>query len=70
MSSNKKGPWQLASAGGGMTSMARVMASFPVTGLTAEEIGLRFVHASGGIALCRAAGLIEPVVIRGAGVAA
>lgn len=65
MSSNKKGPWQLASAGGGMTSMARVIASFPATGLTDEEIGLRFAHVSGGIALCREAGLIEPVVIRG-----
>lgn len=65
MSSNKKGTWQLARADGGMTSMARVIANFPATGLTAEEIGLRFAHASGGIALCRAAGLIEPVVIRG-----
>lgn len=65
MSSNTTGPWQLASAGGGMTSMARVMASFPATGLTDEEIGLRFAHVSGGIALCRAAGMIEPAVIRG-----
>lgn len=63
--SNKKGPWQLASAGGGMTSMARVIASFPATGLTTEEIGLRFAHVSGGIALCREVGLVEPVVIRG-----
>ena len=37
--SNKKGPWQLASAGGGMTSMARVIASFPATGLTTEQHG-------------------------------
>ena len=65
MSSNKNGPWQLASADGGMASMTRVIASFPAAGLTTEEIGLRFAHASGGIALCRAAGLIEPVVIRG-----
>ena len=65
MSGNKKGPWQLASADGGMASMTRVIASFPATGLTTEEIGLRFAHASSGIALCRAAGLIEPVVIRG-----
>ena len=65
MSSNKKGSWQLASADGGMASMTRVIASFPAAGLTTEEIGLRFAHASGGIALCRAAGLIEPVVIRG-----
>ena len=57
--SNKKGPWQLASADGGMASMTRVTASFPATGLTTEEIGLRFAHASGGIALCRAAGLID-----------
>ena len=61
MSSNKKGPWQLASAGGGMSSMTRVIANLPATGMTNEEIGLRFAHASGGIALCRAAGLIEPV---------
>lgn len=27
--SNKKGPWQLASAGGGMASMTRVIAGFP-----------------------------------------
>ena len=65
MSSNKNGPWQLASADGGMASMTRVIASFPAAGLTTEEIGLRFAHASGGIALCRAAGLIEPVIIRG-----
>ena len=55
--SNKKGPWQLASADGGMSSMTRVIASFPATGLTTEEMGLRFAHVSGGIALCRAAGL-------------
>lgn len=65
MSSNKKGPWQLASAGGGMSSMTRVIANFPATGLTTEEFGLRFAHVSSGIALCREAGLIEPVVIRG-----
>ena len=65
MSSNKKGPWQLASADGGMASMTRVIAGFPATGLTTEEIRLRFAHASSGITLCRAAGLIEPVIIRG-----
>lgn len=65
MSSNKKGPWQLASADGGMASMTRVIANLPATGLTTEEIGLRFAHASRGIALCQEAGLIEPVVIRG-----
>ena len=60
MSSNKKGPWQLASAGGGMPSMARVIANFPATGLTTEEIGLRFAHASGGVALCRAGRSRDP----------
>ena len=65
MSINKNGPWQLASADGRMASMTRVIASFPATGLTTEEMELRFAHASSGIALCRAAGLIEPVVIRG-----
>ena len=34
MSSNTTGPWQLASAGGVMSSMTRVIASFPATGLT------------------------------------
>lgn len=63
--SNKKGPWQLARAGGGMTSMARVIASFPATGMTTEEIGLRFAHVSSGIALCQEVGLVEPVVIHG-----
>ncbi len=63
--SNKKGPWQLASAGGVMALMTRVIASFPATGLTDEEIRLRFAHVFGGVVLCRAAGLIEPVVIRG-----
>lgn len=44
--SSKKGPWQLASAGGGMSSMTRVIANFPATGLAVEEIGLRFAHVS------------------------
>ena len=65
MAGNKTGPWQLASADGAMTSMTRVIASFPAAGLTAEELALRFAHAPSGISLCRVAGLIEPVVIRG-----
>lgn len=66
MAGNKTGPWQLASANGAMTSMTRVIASFPASGLTTEELALRFAHATSGISLCRVAGLIEPVVIRGA----
>lgn len=65
MTGNKKGLWQLASADGAMTSMTRVIASFPASGLTTEELALRFAHAPSGISLCRVAGLIEPVTIRG-----
>lgn len=61
--SNKKGPWVLVMNNGQPAELARVIVSFPKSGLTAEEACARYQKS--GLDQARNANVLTPVLIRG-----